>query len=378
MRRLRLPQSRAGRALLASWAVALLGSACLIGVLQWLGPPPGIVASGPVRRLAAVAGRGASASWLPARALPAARSVLLARAEVPASRRSRAPILPRLEIAPLATALLEPAPHDPSAALPRIAGDGRRASVVYAADAPFVPAGSKRVAILLSGFGLSSAASQDAVDQLPAAVSFAVSPYAEDPAALLDAARKAGHELLLSLPMEPARSPLDDEGTEALTEQVNPDENARRLEWSLSRIQGYAGVTNAAGGLDGEAFAGSAQFPAIVGALARRGLFYLDATPQGAVPGAIEAAGADLRLDQPADLHLDQPAGVTSIDRQLAALEQVARVKGSAIGVAGPPFPVTIRRLADWIQALPARGLVLVPVSSLTRPPEQMLARSTP
>ena len=353
-----LPRSRAGRALLAFWAVLLTAACLLVGTLQWLGPPP-------PPKPAIVAGGGhppsANTTKIPA---PAAVAALPAPVAIP----------DRPDIAPPDAALLEPDAQDPHAMLPRIAADGRPPRLVYATHRPpappGVPPGSKRVAIVLSGIGFSIANSLDAVDELPAAVGLAVSPYAEGDDTVLDAARKTGHELLLTLPMEPAGAPLDEEGGKALTEMVGSDENMRRLDWSLSRIEGYAGVTNAAGALGGESFAGSLQFPTVVRAIAARGLFWLDATPDSAMPAGIYGAKADLRLDG--------PESAEDINQQLAALEQIAHDKGSAIGVVGPVYPVTVQRLAEWIQVLPTRGLVLVPVSSLIHPPEPVLSPAAP
>jgi uncharacterized protein len=369
MRRVPLPASRAGRALLAFWVALLLGGATLAGILQWLGPParPAQHVAAPATGTAPHATRTASPSVTtaaphgpPAQPRPDAPKLDAPKPVAPASDRAG--------IQPPDPALLEPAPHEPGAMLPRIAHDGRQPRQLYAAAAPVLPPGSKRVAILLDGLGLSAADSLDAIDQLPPAVSLAVSPYAAQPDAVLDAARKAGHELLLSLPMTPANAPVDDEGAKALTEQVSSDENTRRLEWTLSRIEGYAGVTNALAGMDGSGFTGSLQFAALARALAGRGLFYLDATPGTAVPSGIAGVDADLRVDDPPD--------AASIDRQLARLEQIADSHGSAVGIAGPIYPVTIRRLADWARALPTRGLVLVPVSSLVHPPETTPFRS--
>jgi polysaccharide deacetylase 2 family uncharacterized protein YibQ len=353
MRRVPLPASRAGRALVALWAAVLLAAAVLVATLQWLGPPARpTVATAPAKPQPLPA-RLSAAAAPPAVKVPAAPAVV-------ASGRG--------DITRPDPALLEPALLEPGMMLPRISHDGREAARLYAAPAPAVPAGARPIAILLDGVGLSSADSFDAIDSLPSAVSLAVSPYAAEPGAVLDAARKAGHELLLSLPMEPAGAPADDEGTKALTMQVDPDENLRRLDWSLSRIQGYAGVTNASSGLNGENFAGSPQFAAVAHALAGRGLFYVDATPDAPVPDGIAGVDADLRFDTPPD--------AAGIDRQLAQLERVASGKGSAIGVVGPVYPITVRRLADWARTLPARGLVLVPVSSLVRPATEAASRS--
>ncbi len=334
MRRLTLPRSRAGRALIAFWLALLLAAVILVATLQWLGSP--------TRPRKAV--------------LPVAPPAL------PGPRPRPAAIpTPRADIAPPDAALLEPAPRQPGAMLPRIAADGRQARTVYAAASPPVPPGARPVAVLMDGIGLSAADSLDAIDRLPPAVSLAVSPYGVEPGPVLAAARRAGHELLLSLPMEPAGAPLDDEGAQALSERDDAETNRRRLQWALSRIQGYAGVTNAFVGMRGERFAASAGFAEIARTLARRGLFYLDATP--AAPPAPSVASAD------ADLRLDDPPDAASIDRQLATLEQVARDKGSAIGVAGPLSPVAVGRLADWARTLPGHGFVLVPVSRLVHNP---------
>ena len=358
MRGVPLPASRAGRALIVFWAAALLAAGGLAATLQWLGPPVRAVATRAVDRHVKIA-----TPFHP----PAPEAAPAGPASAPRLSPPQPAVRPGIALPD--PALLEPAPHEAGMMLPRIARDGREVRQVYAARVPTLPADAKRVSILLEGVGLSSADSLDAIDQLPAAVSLAVSPYAIEPAAVLDAARKAGHELLLSLPMEPATAPADDEGARALTLRVDADENARRLEWSLSRIQGYAGVTNALSGLDGQGFAASLDFIPVARALAGRGLFYLDATPDDAPPGGVAGVGADLRLDDPPD--------ADGIDRQLARLEQIARGKGSAIGVAGPLYPVTIRRLAEWARVLPSHGLVLVPVSSLVHPVPQAAPRST-
>ncbi len=344
----RLPRARAGRALIGLWTVMLLAAATLAGVLQWLGPPPRAPLKPPPGhgRTVAVAQVSQLSATQPGAPLPPRQT--------PAG--TAAP--PRHDIAPPDRALLEPAPQDPGAMLPRRAADGREARRLYAAPAPALPEGTPRIAILLDGVGLSGADSLDAIASLPAAVSLAVSPYAIAPGTVLDAARSTGHELLLSLPMEPAGAPLDDEGAEAMSEHVTPEENLRRLDWSLSRIQGYAGVTDATAGLDGERFAASSQFADVARRLAGRGLFYLDAMPDQPVPGAIAAVRADLRLDAEPD---------AAFDAQLATLERLAIGRGSAVAVAGPVFPLTVRRLAEWARGLRAHGLVLVPVSSLAR-----------
>ncbi|MBU6499686.1 MAG: hypothetical protein KGQ40_14255, partial [Rhodospirillales bacterium] len=214
----------ARRALLWFWAPVLVALAVGAGVLQWLGPLP------------AAHGPAAPAAPTPAAAPPAASPAAPA-APVAATPAALSPASPPVASAPVPTApvpvsgviaapdpaLLEPSPAYPGAMLPRIAADGRMAMHVYAATPP-AAAGRPVVAVLLAGIGLSAADSLAAIHALPGAVSLAVSPYAAVPAPaplaaapappaslaeVLAAARAAGHELFVSIPMEPQNYPLN-------------------------------------------------------------------------------------------------------------------------------------------------------------------------
>ena len=348
----------AARGLLGTWAAFLLlvGAGAL--VLQWLGPPP----PKPVRG-----------------SLSPVEGPVQASAPVPRHGVAGPPPAPpvRTAIAAPEPALLEPAPDFPGRMLPRIGADGNRASVAYAA-LPGPPAHGPQVAVLLEGLGLSGSISQDAIDTLPSAVSLGVSPYAPaldrpTPDPLLERARRGGHETWLCLPMQPAGSPLDEEGPQALDPAVDLDEDRRRLQWALSRMQGYVGVTNALGGLRGDRYANSLAFGVVTTALAARGLLYLDA---GTAPHGTTAAPMPAGLARHADLTLDDDPDAPDIEARLARLEQIAVAQGSALGVAGPLRPVVIERLRAWSRDLQARGITLVPVSAL--PPPRPVAAPHP
>ncbi len=266
-----------------------------------------------------------------------------------------APAGPLVIAAPLA-ALLEPAAD--GLALPRVGADGVAPMQAYAR--PFqAPPGARLVAIVLDGIGLSEADSQAAINVLPGEVDLAVSPYAPRPEALLRQARLKGHELLASIPMEPAGAPLNDEGGRALTIDATPEVNEANLVWVLGRIQGYVGVTGGSDGQRGEHFALSGRpFAAVAESLAARGLLYLDAAGTR-VPAGLASRGVDLVVDE--------PAGAAALDARLARLETMAQENGVAVGLAGPPRPVTVERIAAWAKGLASRGLVLAPVSALAR-----------
>ncbi len=164
-------------------------------------------------------------------------------------------------------ALIENSPVGP---LPRIADDGRKPMAVYAAPAA---TGKFRIAIMVSGLGISAKATGAALAGLPPAVTLGFAPYAGDIQHWVNQARQSGHEVLLEVPMEPFDFPDSDPGPHTLRAGVDEDSNLQRLTWTLSRFTGYAGVTN----LLGQRFLSNsdALSPALT-YLARRGVYFFD------------------------------------------------------------------------------------------------------
>ena len=259
-------------------------------------------------------------------------------------------------------ALLEPMAGSTTDLLPRIAADGRMPMQVYAAG--FDSSSRRpRVGLLLVGIGLNQADSETAIRSLPGGITLAISPYAENPTKLLVDARLAEHEYLLSVPMEPQGFSLNDPGQQALMTNLSLEQNHARLEWALSRIQGYAGVTSAlGGGLLGERFASLPDdLHPVLAELAHRGLLYVD--PRS------DAPPLPYVWSRRVDVIVDEPGTATGIDDKLAELSRLAHTKGAALGLATAPRPVTIQRIAAWANGLTADGLALAPVSALVEPP---------
>ena len=138
-------------------------------------------------------------------------------------------------------ALIENSPQGP---LPRIADDGRKPMAVYAAPAT---AGKFRIAIVVSGLGISAKSTTAALASLPAGVTLGFAPYAGDVQHWVSQARQFGHEVVLEVPMEPFDFPDSDPGPHTLRTGVDENSNLQRLTWTLSRFTGYAGVTNLLG-----------------------------------------------------------------------------------------------------------------------------------
>src|SRR5690606_4407204 len=126
-------------------------------------------------------------------------------------------------------------PHGP---LPRIAADGRLPWIVN--NGRFDHRSRQpRLGIVLTGLGLNPQTTEDAIVQLPAEITLAFVPYADNLPRWIKLAREFGHEVLLSLPLEsdgPADAGL---GPRMLAAGASTPENLDRLRWVLGRGSGY-------------------------------------------------------------------------------------------------------------------------------------------
>ncbi|MGV8997260.1 MAG: divergent polysaccharide deacetylase family protein [Parvibaculaceae bacterium] len=246
--------------------------------------------------------------------------------------------------------------------LPIVAKDGRKAWQVYARPAPSAIGKKPRIALVVSGLGISESATEHAIKTLPAEVTLSFAPYGSNLQSWITRARNAGHEVLLELPMEPFGFPQNDPGPYTLLTSLSAADNVARLEWLLSRFTGYAGVMN----YQGARFTStpSALSP-VLSAIKSRGLMYID---NGASNRSLAAkiSGEIALPAAAATRNIDPVQSNDVMTGSFAALETTAKSDNIAIGVASG-FPVTVDAVAEWAQTLRDKGFVLVPVSSAAR-----------
>jgi polysaccharide deacetylase 2 family uncharacterized protein YibQ len=216
-----------------------------------------------------------------------------------------------------------------------------------------------KIAVIVSGLGLSEAGTQNAISRLPADVTFALAPYGEDLDLWMQQARSKGHELLLQLPLEPFDFPDNDPGPHTLLVSLRPTEMLDRLAFLLTRATNYVGIIPEMG----------ARFTStrpsmeyLMEKLKARGLMFADngTSSRSIAPEVAE----EMRIPFSAvDVVLDEVPREDDIDAKLLQLEGVARSRGVAVA-AGSALPVTVRQLEKWVRDLEERGLQLVPVSA--------------
>jgi polysaccharide deacetylase 2 family uncharacterized protein YibQ len=224
--------------------------------------------------------------------------------------------------------------------------------------------GRPMIAIVIDDLGIDRH-NADRVVALPGPLTLAFMTYAHDVANQARTARAAGHELLVHVPMEPDATGLT-AGPDVLSVDIPPDMLRQRIDWALSRFDGYVGINNHMG----SRFTASAPGMALLFAeLHRRGLLFLDSRTTAQTVAAAVARQAEVPFAE-RNVFLDNESSASAVWLQLRRVETVARQKGFAVAI-GHPHSGTIDALAKWLPTLGEKGFVLVPVSAIVKHNQQ-------
>lgn len=248
-------------------------------------------------------------------------------------------------------------------AIPRISGTGLRPFDAYRrpADAALA-SGGPMIAIVVTGLGINEQGSLDAIDQLPDDVTLAFAPYGRSLQNTVAAARAAGHEVMLEVPLEPFDYPQNDPGPHTILTGEAPRDNLEKLFWLMARFGGYFGVINNMGA---RLTASAQDFAPVMEEFGARGLAYLDDGSSNRSVAA-QLASANTVPFARAGTMIDANPARASILSALASLESQAMDQGSAIGIVSA-LPISVQAVSDWALELDAKGIALVPVSALMK-----------
>ncbi len=227
----------------------------------------------------------------------------------------------------------------------------------YAALSPEA-AGRPMVAIVIDDLGHDPLLAARAI-ALDPRITLAFLPYTPSVEQNVWLARRARHEILVHLPLEPM-CPDADPGPNALFTDLDGEEMIERLQWNLTQFEGYVGVN----GHMGSKFTRDMEsMEALLGELKRRGLLYLDSRTISDSVGVAVAEALGVPYAQ-RDVFIDHEPQPEAIARQLERLEEIAAEKGAAVGI-GHPLADTFEALESWFSELEERGYVLVPLSAI-------------
>ena len=246
----------------------------------------------------------------------------------------------------------------PLGLLPKVGEDGTLPRQFYAR--PFADTAKPRIAVVLTGVGVSARSTSDAVTRLPGDFTLAFAPYGRDLESQVFRARRDGHEVLLQIPMEPFDFPDSDPGPHTLRAGGSSKENIDRLHWLMTRFPGYVGLMNYMGG---KLLSTPGALQPVLDEVGRRGLLFLD---DGTTPRSM-APDIGKRLNLPV-LQADRTMDATGSARPLAAMleeaEGLAQRQGRAI-ITVPALSANIETLISWEADLARRNIVIAPLSAI-------------
>lgn len=241
--------------------------------------------------------------------------------------------------------------------LPVVSASGHKAYKLYARS--FANTDAPKIAIVMTGVGVSARGTDAAIRKLPGEVTLAFAPYGRDLEAQVNDARSEGHEILLQVPMEPQDYPQSDPGPHTLRAADKKGENIGRLRWLMSRFTGYVGLTNFMGS---RLMRDAESYGALLDEINRRGLLYVDdgTTADSMTDGIAQR----LRMPTATADRVAESDGRVPLDQLLKDAEQIAKKKGKAV-ITIPALPANIDRVAAFARSATDRGVVLAPISAI-------------
>lgn len=220
-----------------------------------------------------------------------------------------------------------------------------------------------RVAVIVTGLGLARDATLRAIEETPAEVTLAFTPYADNLAPLVTLARQRGHEILLAVPMEPSDVKRRDAGPAALGATLSETVARQRLAWMFGRIHSQVGIV---GDLGDRTARDAVAMKPVLEELAARGLLYVANRLEGGDTSGIVQVAANGVPAAAVSVWLDRDVAGEAIDREIAEAETQAR-RGGAVVVLAQAYPLTLARVAAWMKTFDRKALSAAPISAVAK-----------
>ncbi len=213
------------------------------------------------------------------------------------------------------------------------------------------------IAIIVTGLGKNKSISELAM-RLPEEVNLSFSPYAADLDSWMLAARTSGHEVLIDLPMEASNYPASDPGPLGLLVSKDQVENEIKIKKLMAHNAGFVGFLSPQNEILLE---NNELLKSLLQVLSGRGLLLaIGKTPSKSETKEIIEKGNTASIIT--DTLIDEELTESSIQARLSLLEQNAKQRGYAVGIA-QGYPLTIKQLTQWAAKAKENGFTLVPVS---------------
>jgi len=214
------------------------------------------------------------------------------------------------------------------------------------------------ISIIIDDMGYRLKSGHRAVE-LPGAVTYSFLPHAPHANELSQIAHKQNKEVMLHLPMEAEGGKKLGPG--GLTECMTEKKFAKVLESNIQSIPHISGFNNHMGSLLTKSQLWMTRLMREVAT--DKKLFFVDSkTTSESV--ALKTAREEGLKSIKRDIFIDHEDSAEFINKQLKKLIRRAQRKGTALAIAHPK-KLTLAILEKWLPELEAKGIKLVPVSTL-------------
>ena len=220
------------------------------------------------------------------------------------------------------------------------------------------PVPGPKVAIIITGLGISSEDTKWAISNLPPVITMGFSSQLNQLKQNIQLARSAGHEVMISLPMEPIDYPDRDPGSGVLLTGVAPNSNLERVNSVIGQSFGAIGFINSMGS---KFLTSKSDLNPVLKRLHAGGYLFLEhratfrsVAKQVAQEIPLPYIDSNIFLDEDPDM----------VQENLKQLQDFAIRNGSAVAIATGNIE-TMKVILSWVTQAHASGITLVPISTI-------------
>ncbi len=217
------------------------------------------------------------------------------------------------------------------------------------------------IALVMTDFGLSKERSIQAEELFKDIhINYAMNPYTTGAQNLIDRARAHGHEVWMTIPMEPEKFPLVETGPLTLLVRSKADENRRRLIWLLSTAKGFPGIIHTE---DSDFIYAESEMFNLLSALHEHGVGF--ATALESDTSLAEKIANQTKVPfAHNNIWLGRSGRLDDLEQDIQKLEAMALKQGEPVVAMFPPYPAYISQVAKWVEsAREKQNIIFVPLS---------------
>ncbi len=217
-----------------------------------------------------------------------------------------------------------------------------------------------KIAIVISGLGLSKEITEKSIKDLPPEFNMAFSPYADNLEEFVKKSTEKKHENLVLVPMESSKYPEEDAGPKAMSLRLDVEANKELFNWAYNRVPFAVGVINYMGS---RFLSDNKQVKYLLDDVKEKNTILIENPLNDKFRVSDIGTEGTAKLIKN-DIYISKQLGKENFVKQLVKAENIAKEKSYAVIII-EPYPLAIGLLKNWSVSLKQRGFILSPITSV-------------